>query len=483
MAAQAADEITKEGAVDSMKLTLIGGGSVRTFYFMESLLKFCNRLKITELSIMDNDPVKLRIFGGFAVYMSEHSGAPLHVDLTGDLHQAVSNASFVVTTIRVGQDEMRCKDERIALNHGIIGQETTGAGGYSYACRSIPAMLTICKAIREYACEGCITFNFTNPSGLVTQAMHDAGYEVIGICDNATGIKMDLAHALRIGAGDLFVRVYGLNHLSWADRVEVCGEDILPKLIDTPEFLETFHQFAYFDRDLIRSMKKIPNGYLYYFYHREKALKNILASSMTRGETIHSINERMMAELTQMDIRIQPEEMLAVYHRYMHEREGSYMQMETGGFDGQRAFDVKSLHMPILEKLHSDQQVYEGYAGVAFNYIESVVTGRPIDLALCVPNHGAIDGMDDDDVVEVTCMVNQNGAKPVHIGSIPEDEYLLTRMIKRYEKLTVAAVREKSLELGTQALMQHPLVGSYSLAKSLAAEYARINEPYAGLWR
>lgn len=466
-----------------MKLALIGGGSVRTYYFVESLLKFCGNLNITQLSIMDTDPVKLDIFGGFAVYLAEHSPARLAVELTGDLKAAVKDADFVVTTVRAGKDEMRCKDERIALSHGIIGQETTGAGGYSYATRSIPAMLEICKTIKQYAKPGVVTFNFTNPSGLVTQAMHDAGYEVIGICDNATGIKMDLSKALHVGAGDLYVRVYGLNHLSWADRVEIGGQDILPQLLQRQAFVQNFHQFAYFDRDLVRTLGKIPNGYLYYFYHRERALANIQASAASRGEAIHAINERMMAELTQMNVRTQAKEMLAVYHRYMQEREGSYMQMESGGFAHPAEIDVQELGIPALDATHASQEIYEGYAGVAFNYIESMLHNKPIDLALCVPNKGAIDGLADDDVVEVTCMVDQNGAKPVRIGAMPEDEYLLTRTIKRYEKLTVAAVRERSLELGAMALMQHPLVGSYSLAKQLAKEYAAINEPYTGTWR
>lgn len=467
-----------------MKLALIGGGSVRTFYFVESLLKFCDRLNITRLSIMDNNPEKLEIFGGFAVYLASCSGTGLKVELTSDLKQAVQGANYVVTTIRVGMDAMRCQDERIALNHGLIGQETTGAGGYSYATRSIPAMLEVCQAVSQYAAPNVITFNFTNPSGLVTQAMHDAGYEVIGICDNATGIKMDLSKALRVGAGDLFVRVYGLNHLSWADRVEINGCDILPRLLQNETFVQNFHQFAYFDRDLIRALGKIPNGYLYYFYHRERALENILRAPATRGESIHRINERMMAQLRTMDVRTQPEEMLAIYHQCMQEREGSYMQMETGGFEGRADEDLRSvLGIAELDAAGSSQEIYEGYAGVAFNYIESVVNNKPIDLALCVPNQGAIDGLDNDDVVEVTCMVDKSGAHPIRIGSMPEDEYLLTRTIKRYEKLTVAAVRERSLELGTLALMQHPLVGSYSLAKELVREYARLNEPYTGIWR
>lgn len=466
-----------------MKLALIGGGSVRTFYFVESLLKFCRKLNITELSIMDNDPVKLEIFGGFAVYLAQQSPEHLDVELTGELKEAVKDADFVVTTIRVGKDEMRCKDERIALSHGLIGQETTGAGGYSYATRSIPAMLEICKAIREYAKPGAITFNFTNPSGLVTQAMHDAGYEVIGICDNATGIKMDLSKALHVGAGDMFVRVYGLNHLSWADRVEIGGNNILPQLLKKESFLQNFHQFAYFDRDLIRTLGKIPNGYLYYFYHRERALANILASPQSRGEAIYQINQEMMAKLCAMNPKQQVRDMLEIYHQSMQKREGSYMQMESGGLPETEPINIRELGIAELNRATETPEIYEGYAGVAFNYIESVVNNKPIDLALCVPNRGAIDGLDYDDVVEVTCWVDQKGAKPVRIGTMPEDEYLLTRQIKRYEKLTVAAVRERSLELGTLALMQHPLVGSYSLAKQLVKEYAAVNEPYTGTWR
>jgi len=467
-----------------MKLALIGGGSVRTYYFVESLIKFCQRLDITHLSIMDNDPVKLNIFGGFGEYLVRQAGDPLKVEITGDLEQAVRDADFVVTTIRVGKDEARCQDERIALRHNLIGQETTGAGGFSYATRSIPAMLEICGAIKRYAKPGAVTFNFTNPSGLVSQAMHDAGYEVIGICDNATGIKMDLSKALRCNSGEMFVRAYGLNHLSWADQVIIGGKNVLPALMQNDGFIENFHQFVYFDRDLVRSLGKIPNGYLYYFYHREKALANTLASPETRGEAIHRINEEMMEKLIPMDVKTQAAEMIEIYRHYMRLREGSYMHMEMGEAPpSHKEIDLNALGVPELSNENSVQKIYEGYAGVAFNYIESYLTGGPIDLVLCVPNNGAIVGLEDDDVVEVTCIVDKDGPHPIKIGAIPEDELNLVRLIKRYEKLTVQAIEERSIERATQALMQHPLVSSYSLAKALAREYAEVNTPYTGGWR
>ena len=154
------------------KLALIGGGSVRTYYFIESLLKFYREMDIGEVAVMDTDAEKLRYFGGIASFISAGSG--LKVTLTGDAEEALREADYVVTTIRVGQDLFRTKPERIALSEGLIGQETTGVGGFSMAVRTIPVLLDYCKLIEEYA-PGAWIFNFTNPSGLVTQALHSAG--------------------------------------------------------------------------------------------------------------------------------------------------------------------------------------------------------------------------------------------------------------------------------------------------------------------
>ncbi len=232
------------------KMALVGGGSVRTIYFIQSLIKFADRLHIDRISIMDNDPEKLRIFGGLSRHIVKKEGSSLEVELTDNIASAATGADYVVTTLRVGQDAQRCVDERIALDRGLIGQETTGAGGFSYAIRTIPTILEYMRVIKEKS-NNAVVFNFTNPSGLVTQAIYDAGYDnVIGICDNATGIKIDLSNALQINASEMIVRVYGLNHLSWANQVEINGVDILPKLMQNDKFVESFHQFAYFDKDL-----------------------------------------------------------------------------------------------------------------------------------------------------------------------------------------------------------------------------------------
>lgn len=462
-----------------MKLALIGGGSVRTVYFFESLLKFCEKLDITQVSVMDNDPRKLAIFGSFVQYMTEQAKVKLEVTVTGDLKSAVENADFVVTTIRAGQDEARCHDERIALNYNVIGQETTGAGGFSYALRSIPAMLEIVRMIEKYARKTVKTFNFTNPSGLVTQAMHDKGFEVIGICDNATEIKINLARTLKLNSSEFFVRSYGLNHLTWADQVVVQNKNILPLLIDNVNFRDNFHPFSYFDRDLIQMLGKIPNGYLFYYYHREKALQNMLKSPRTRGESIRKINAAMMEELDRIRSIAPVSDQIRVFRDYMGRREGSYMKMELGGAKEELApINLEDLGLDVLARPVAKPELQEGYAGVVFNYIESYLLNKRVDLTLNVPNKGAIEDLGDDDIIEITCDVDSGGARPVRMGSIQEEELALIRQIKLFEKLTIKYVFEKKQEYGIRALMQHPLVGSYSLARALVREYEELNRKY-----
>lgn len=462
------------------KLALIGGGSVRTYYFVESLIKFHEKLGIDRLYIMDNEEERLTYFGGIAVYAIQKAESKLQVVLTDSVEEAVTDADYVVTTLRVGLEEARCKDERIALNLGVIGQETTGAGGFSYAMRTIPKILKYMEVIRRKAKPDVTVFNFTNPSGLVTQAIYDAGYDnVIGICDNATGIKMDISEALKVNASDLLVKVYGLNHLSWANSVEVGGVNILPKLIENDEFIQNFHQFLYFDRDLIRYLKEIPNGYLYYYYHRERALKNLLEAPLSRGETIYKINQQMMQELREHDINTEPEICLKIYQEYMKRREGSYMSIELG--DSKiltHPIDTKNIGISELTGKVPYNEIYEGYAGVVFNYIDSVNHNKGIDLAISVPNRGAIPGMKDSDIVEVTCRIDKYGATPMKFDSINPTNLLLMQTIKRYEKLTVEAVREGNREKAIEALTIHPLVGDYTLAKQLIEEYQKVNKPF-----
>lgn len=466
-----------------MKMALIGGGGVRTVFFCQSLAKYAEKAGIEELRLMDTDEEKLQIFGNIARYAVRKTSS-LNIILTDSIEEAVADADYVVTAIRVGGDEGRVRDERTALDLGVIGQETTGAGGFSYAVRTIPVMKEYMRIIKEKSNYATV-FNFTNPAGLVTQALYDAGYDnVIGICDNAAGVKIELAKSLHVNAGDLFIRLYGLNHLTWADQIKLYGTDIFEDLMKNEDFIQHYHDFLYYDRDLIRHLNALPNGYLYYYYHRERALHNILNAPMTRGETILRLNREMLERLRMVNVVKNPEKAYQVYEEAMNARNQAYMSVELGRKSVKKVplnlekLGIKGIH-PGLEEV----EVLEGYAGVALNYIEAQKNNHPIDLAVNVPNKGAIDFMKDDDIVEITCQVDAGGARPVKIMDVPEANRIMMQQVKLYERRTVQAVQEKSLELAYMALMEHPLVGSYSLAKQLVKAYQKVHKEYLGDWK
>ena len=308
-------------------------------------------------------------------------------------------------------------------------------------------------------------FNFTNPSGLVTQALHSAGHHrIIGICDAPSSMKYRMAQLLGVTEEELYVEFFGLNHLSWIKSVQVRGKEIMPELIADDSFLSGIQELEIFDRDVIRKTGMLPNEYLYYYYHRERALANINKSDMTRGQTIEMVNIKMMEELSAMDIDANPEEALQIFLYYMQLRENSYMSIESG-----------SANRPMLEKGSLPVPEGMGYAGVMLDCIEGMQSEEGRTLVLSILNQGAIPFLNEDDVVEVTCNVSRNGIAPVKQTVIPEMCELYIRLIKHYERLTVEAVREGSEDKAVAALMTHPLINSYSLAKKLIADY---NEAY-----
>ena len=243
--------------------------------------------------------------------------------------------------------------------------------------------------------------------------------------------------------------------------MQVRGEEILPKLIADDDFLSSIQELEIFDRDVIRDTGMLPNEYLYYYYHRERALANIEKSDATRGQTIERVNQMMAKELREMDIDADPEGALQVFLYYMQLRENSYMSIESG-----------SANRPMLEKGSLPVPEGMGYAGVMLDCIEGMQSAQGRTLVLSILNQGALPFLNDDDVVEVTCNVSERGIEPVRQASVPEMCELYIRLIKRYERLAVEAVRDNSEQKAVEALMMHPLVNSWSLAKKLMADYA-----------
>lgn len=336
------------------------------------------------------------------------------------------------------------------------------------AARTIPVLLEYCGLIKKYAPNAWI-FNFTNPSGLVTQALKNAGYDrVIGICDAPSSTKFRMAKYLNVPEEELYVEFFGLNHLSWIRSVKLSGKEMLGELLEDNAFLEGVEEFQRFEPGVLRLTGLLPNEYLYYYYHREKALENIKKAGSARGRNIEEINRKMFQELQGMDADSDPEEMLQTFLYYMQQRENSYMAVETGG----KGRPMKERgQLPVPEGI--------GYAGVMLDCIEGMQSEKGRYLVLSVENRGALPQLGDRDVVEMTCLVSKEGIQPVKVENPPEDCMVLIRNIKHYERLAAEAIVEQSREKAVRALMLHPLINSYSLADKLLTEYG---EAYGGLF-
>lgn len=454
-----------------MKIAVIGGGGVRSVFLAKSIAARAEELKINELVFMDNDEKKLRIYGTMAKKTSNLICPSLDFKITTNAVEAVENADYVITTIRVGGDDMRVKDEHTALNMGVLGQETTGAAGFSFAMRSISALADYCELIKKHAKKGCKVFNFTNPAGVVSQTLRDMGYDfTYGICDAPSGMLRSFEKLYGAEEGSAKGEIYGLNHLSYFTSIKINGKEMIDEIIDNDEAYEKT-DLRYFEKDLLKSRKSVLNEYLYYFYYREKALANILNADKTRGEQIAEINRHMTAELEKVDIENDFETALGIFEHWYGERENNYMASETG---------IKRKEPWKFDIFGKDDG---GYAGVALKFIEIAISGKTDSMILCVPNNGAIEGLLDSDVVEITCDIDKNGAVPHRFGKVDEQNLELIRRVKNYERLASEAIRTKSREKAIEALTLHPLVNSYSIAKELTDKYIEYNKEYTGEWK
>lgn len=455
-----------------MKLTIIGGGGVRTPRLIPALVRRAERLQLREVWLMDNHAEKLDLIGNLCKAMAAQENATFEIHLTTDAREAIKDAHHVITSIRPGLEHGRVLDEKIAFKHGVLGQETTGAGGFAMAMRSIPAILDYARLVQSIAAPGAWIYNFTNPAGLVAQALHYAGIErIIGICDSANGAQHAVSRFMQIPLRRVFHEVYGLNHLSWTRSVRIDaepdgtgGEEVLPGLLADNKFIQATHM-SMFHEGLRHWQGTFLNEYLHYFYHRDEALKALLAKDETRGEEVVRLTGELLERLR---ANRDPQAQLETYHEVMGKRSKTYMAHARGGADR-----VK------MSPVGEDE---EGYAAVALGCIQAIATGEPLYTGLNVPNHGAINGMADDDIVEVSCWIDEKGVRPLPVGDIPESQYLLMRDVKQYERLAARAILQLSREMAVQALAVHPLIGSYPLADKLVNEFIAAHHETIGTW-
>jgi len=432
-----------------MKLTVVGAGGIRMPLFVRSLLRRVARgTKIDTLAMSDIRADRLAIMGGLTRHLVREAGDPFAVQVEPDLDQALAGANAVVTTIRPGFEEGRIADETICKEAGILGQETVGAGGYAMTGRSVPDLLHICRRTRAVA-DNALILNFTNPAGMVTQALHDQGFhEVVGICDSADNVKDYVALSYDIDVRRLRSRVFGLNHLSATMQVWLDDEDITAQLMDDDAFLDKW--FGIFGRDLVRELGAFPNEYLYYYLLSAQAVPAVLAEPETRGSKTLHLTERFFAATKDPVWANEPAKLLAHHAACIAEREASYMDYAWKETDrGQRP----------------DHHLAEGegYAGVALDVLEAA-TVQPAEIALSTPNRGAVEWLADHDVVEITCRVDANGLTPLAPPRVPARLAALVNELKVFETLTVMSLRHRSRRVALYALESHPLVGFHRTA-------------------
>lgn len=444
-----------------MKIAVIGGAGVRTVNFINGLMDRKGAPQVEEVALYDIDGPKLRVIEALSQYAVVRHGGGIDVHAEQDIPALLQGADAVVTTLRVGGDHSRAIDEEIALGYGVIGQETTGAGGFFMAARTFWPLAAYLEQVERYAPNAHV-FNFTNPSGLLTQALHDKGFtSVLGICDAPGSTVNRIAEALRVDRLQLDVRFAGLNHLSWINSIRVDGEEKLGELLRNDAFIEQVNEFSVFDHDAFELSGCLPNEYLYYYYHRERALSNIRSAEVPRGRMIEEINRDMFRALYEMDISANPEAALQTFLFYLWKREMSYMSAETG----------RNAKLPERGKLSIPTGM--GYAGVMLDCLQALSSDAAANVILNVPNNGTLSCLDPQDIAELSCSVSRDGIAPLPTATLNNHCANLIRTVKAYERAAVDAILSRSRRKAIEALTLHPLIMSYSLAKGLVDDCVR----------
>jgi 6-phospho-beta-glucosidase len=452
-----------------MKLTFIGAGGVRTPLVIQSILNFQDRLSIDTVCMMDIDPERLELIK-LACKPRLAKGTKFNIEWTTDARQAIRGADFIVTTFREGSLESRVIDEQVPLKYSVLGQETTGPGGFAMALRTVPVILKYVELIEELAPDAWL-LNFTNPAGILTEAItRVAGFEhAVGICDNPSAMMRAAATFVNTNPENLFPEYYGLNHLGWMRSIFLDGKDLVPEIIQAMKSSGRTVEHLPFDINEIINLGTIPNEYVYFYYYPKKSVENLLKAGQSRALQILPFNQQLYASLKRIrDEEDNPDKIEEIYLHYLDQRQSTYMTLETGQDASSEEVAQKSEEK--LDAKEAMDESAEGYSAVALNVIEGLIS-KPKIMILNVPNRGAITGMAEDDVVETTCLVGNGVVRPFAMGSIPDADLGLMKSVKAYERLTIQAAVEDSYATALKALTLHPLVPGYEIAKSILDDY------------
>lgn len=413
------------------KICVIGAGSTYTPELVEGLIERLDALPLRELALVDINPERLEILAAMARRMFHAAGREVPVTATEDRRQGIEGADFVLNQIRVGGQAARIQDEKTGRRHDVVGQETTGPGGFAKALRTIPVVLRIAQDIRELAPQAWL-INFTNPAGMVTESLlRYGGVRVMGLCNSPYGLQVEIAHAVGVEPSRVRIDCVGLNHLSWVRRIYRDGEDITDEVIERVTDADGEHDF---DPELIGLLRMIPSSYLRYFYHQQQILAEQRQGGKTRGEQVWEIEQNLLDSYRDPELCCKPP--------LLAERGGAH------------------------------------YSTLAVSLVSAIATdAHEVHIVDC-RNSDALPDLPADVSVEIPAVIDRQGAHAITAGHLPFSVRGLVQHVKAYEELTIEAAITGSEQTALLALNTNPLVPSFEAARALWRDIRAENANY-----
>ena len=406
-----------------MKLAVVGGGSTYTPELVAGLARERERLDLTDVVLHDIDAERREVVGGLAKRMLDAAGYDGTLAVTDELDRALDGAAFVLVQLRVGGQQARLSDETIPLACGCIGQETTGAGGLGKALRTVPVVLDIADRVRELATDDAWIVDFTNPVGIVTRSLLDAGHRAVGLCNVAIGLQRFAACLLDAEPQRVLIDQVGLNHLTWVRRVVLDGDDVLPDLI--ADHGDELAAHVDLPRDLLERLGAIPSYYLRYFYLHDEVLAEQLEGTPRAAE---------VAEIERELLELYRDPNLTTKPKLLEKRGGAF------------------------------------YSEAATQLVASLASDTQDIQVVDVRNHGTVAGLAQDDAVELPARITARGPEPIDQPPLAPELLGLTQHVAAYERLASRAAIEGDRDLVYKALLAHPLVGQVPPVEELAEQ-------------
>ncbi|MBP2001340.1 6-phospho-beta-glucosidase [Paenibacillus shirakamiensis] len=423
-----------------LKIAVIGGGSSYTPELVEGLIKGYEDMPVAELWLVDIEEGKhkLDIVGKLAQRMVRKAGIPMKVHLTLNRREAIAGADFVTTQMRIGLLEARKQDEHIPIQHGVVGQETTGPGGMFKALRTIPVILDICRDIEELAPEAWM-LNFTNPAGMVTEAVTKySRVKTVGLCNSPINFQKFLAEEYGVDEKQVLPEFVGINHLHWVTSALVNGEEKLPEILaGGKQYSAKNVPTVGWDPEFLQSLGAVPTYYLKYYYMTNEMfdeMKESLEKDGTRADVVSRVEKELF--------ELYADESLEEKPKQLEQRGGAY------------------------------------YSEAAVKLMRSLYKGTNDIQTLNVPNGTVFDFLPEDASIEINCIVTAQGPIPLMPKYIPEHIKGLLHAVKSYESLAIDAAVSGDRGLALQAMTHHPLVPSVTVGKLLLDEMLEAHKPY-----